>query len=200
MSRLIAIKSRVDCNKELIFIDGLMTEHKTNPIEWKNALECNYLECNWTYLRWSSSTHWWQAQKNSIDASDMLTELIFSSSNKSFILFGFSLGANVIRHSLGKLGQTKKRNIIEVNLLGGATTNSKDWITCLPPVSGKIYNYFSKNDDILKTLYKVGSGFDDPIGLSPIKILSNKIVNVDVSNYVGGHGDYISNYFKFRHI
>ncbi len=99
--------------------------------------------------------------------------------------------------------------IRDVHLLGGAVRNdcidNKDSSSCVnwngldKAVLGKINNYYTRNDDILKYLYTVGEGikgdFGDPIGRN--KIENKKINNIDVSEYVDGHTKYKENLHKF---
>lgn len=107
-----------------------------------------------------------------------------------FILVGHSLGCRVISSCLEELSITNYREVSEIHLLGGAIGNNEDrWNRVKKPVSGNIYNYSCQNDNVLKTLYKVGTFFaSKPIGTHPIEI--GGVVNIDVTESVSGHMDY----------
>ena len=82
--------------------------------------------------------------------------------------------------------------------MGGAIGNNiDDWKKAKNAVSGKIYNYYTKNDKILTYVYRPASFFlSEPIGLNPIKGI-NDIINIDTSNFVSGHTEYKQNANKF---
>jgi len=137
---------------------------------------------------------------------------IIARTDKEYILIGHSLGARVIYSCLASL-KTKAENKIfikDVHLLGGAVKNDCDknkntssdvnWNGLDKAVSGKINNYYTGNDGVLKFLYKVGEGikfdFGNPIGRN--KINNEKINNIDVSKYIEGHTEYKINFPKFN--
>ncbi len=106
--------------------------------------------------------------------------------NNQFILMGHSLGANFIKNCLLGLSENKISNIYEVHLLGGATDNKVDtWIKASKCVEKNIINYYSSNDFVLKTFYRISTKDKNPIGRS--KINYEKIQNINVTNLVGGH-------------
>lgn len=100
-------------------------------------------------------------------------------------LIGFSLGTLAIQYSLmySYWGDLKLKNVI---LLGGAADNKSDiWKDCLDNIQGKIYNVYSKDDDILRLEI-----FATTIGRNPIKCKNKKIINKKLNL---GHGDYMKN-------
>lgn len=127
---------------------------------------------------------------------------IIARTDREYILVGHSLGARVIYSCLAALKTKDKCFIREAHLLGGAISNncssiddgsnSVNWSEIHNSVSGNINNYYSKNDSVLKYLYKVGEGvkFDigNPIGRHCIE--SSRVNNVDVSKHVSGHAEY----------
>ena len=62
--------------------------------------------------------------------------------------------------------------------------------------------YFSKNDIVLQTLYKVGEGvkfeLGDPIGRYPIE--NNNINNIDVTESINSHTEYKQNLHKILQV
>lgn len=100
-------------------------------------------------------------------------------------LIGFSLGTLVIQYSLmnNYWGDLKLKNVI---LLGGAADNEYNiWKDCLDHIKGKIYNVYSKDDDILRLEISATT-----IGRNPIKCKNKKITNKKLNL---GHGDYMKN-------
>lgn len=138
---------------------------------------------------------WFVALSKAQKTGQLLADLILRADGRArYVLFGHSLGARVIYYTLQALAEAnvKQPRIREVHLLGGAVgRDQKAWKGIDSAVSGPIYNYFSKRDDVLRVLYKVGTLFTSaPIGRGPIESLSSKIYNIDVTDYVGGHGEF----------
>jgi hypothetical protein len=141
---------------------------------------------------------WKGAKRSAEETGAYLGDVLKEIEDKQVILYGHSLGAKVIYHALIQISQQKSkinRTIIkEVHLLGGAESSSSDnWSYAKRCVSGVIFNYYSKNDDILKYLYQtVELSSRNPIGRNPIEV--DGVVNIDVSSVVNGHSEYISNF------
>jgi hypothetical protein len=96
-------------------------------------------------------------------------------------------------------GRKRKTNIEGVHLFGGAASLDEDQIETINCCNIKnIFNYYSNNDAVLKSMYRSTSFFteDNPIGITPIKNLKN-VVNVDVTDYVSGHTKYVENAHLF---
>lgn len=117
--------------------------------------------------------------------------------NNPVTLVGHSLGARVIYYALKELVLRDYRNVYDVILLGGAVGNqTKGWERVSKIVSHKIYNCYSKHDDVLHYSYRGGSlGFSRAIGYYPIQI-NNKINNIDCTNVVSSHFKWKENYAK----
>lgn len=131
----------------------------------------------------------------------LLADLI-ARTDEEYILIGHSLGARVIYSCLAALRTKGECYIDGVHLLGGAVNNncssnadcsgSVNWAGIHSAVSGRVCNYFSKNDAVLKYLYTVGEGvkFDHGKPIGRTEIGNPNISNIDVSSYVGGHSEY----------
>lgn len=122
----------------------------------------------------------------------MLADAIARTKGWRFTLVGHSLGARVIHYALWLLATKNTRRIEDVYLLGGAVgggqKDDEDWMKAESAVKGTIYNCYSKNDDVLFYLYKGANGWrSDPIGYSEIHYKSDKIVNFNCTEFVGGH-------------
>lgn len=141
---------------------------------------------------------WFFALKNCRASATLLLNAI-TQYEKETIIFGHSLGARMIFYLLrGCAEYDIDFKIQECHLMGGAIDNSKsNWIKVNRLVPGGIFNYYSKNDEILKKMYPVGTFKRNPIGRKPIEIPN--VQNFDVSDLVDGHSDYFRNllyYFK----
>lgn len=77
--------------------------------------------------------------------------------------------------------------------MGGAAGQSKDWRTLNEAVEGAVYNYWSRNDQVLSRLYRLGELGSRPLGLVGFKTQSPKLKNRNVSRRVQRHGDYFQN-------
>jgi len=124
-----------------------------------------------------------KAEKTGIVLADILQRC----ERQEFILVGFSLGCRVVYSALRTMATTNKRRIESAHLLGGAVGNQgEEWQYAKRAVFGKIYNYYSHNDWVLQTLYKIGTFFaSKPIGVNPVD--APGIRNKDVSEMVSGH-------------
>ncbi|MDD2770336.1 MAG: DUF726 domain-containing protein [Methylococcus sp.] len=141
---------------------------------------------------------WHVALRRAENTGFILSDLLRRCKQKEFVLVGHSLGCRVIRSclqtlsdtGLQTLSDTECKIIRDVHLLGGAVGNGTDSLErASKVVSGKIYNYKSNNDMILKTLYRPGTFFaSNPIGLHSIDVRS--VQNIDVTKDVDGHMKY----------
>lgn len=144
---------------------------------------------------------WSVASVKAYQTGALLADII-ARTDRKYILVGHSLGARVIYACLSSLA-TKEEGpyISDAYLLGGAVNNTYvegsnsekvNWFELHKAVSGKIRNYYSSNDSVLKYLYQAGEGVKfeagDPIGRN--EILCSNIINIDVSDVVDGHTEY----------
>jgi len=147
---------------------------------------------------------WSIASVKAYQTGALLADII-ARTDKEYILIGHSLGARVIYSCLASLKTKDESYIKDVHLLGGAvdknctTDNDRvNWSELHNAVTGNINNYFSKNDTVLQTLYKVGEvikfELGDPIGRHQID--NEQINNIDVSQYINGHTEYKPNLQK----
>ena len=138
---------------------------------------------------------WWVALHKAEKTGRMIADLIQRADGRArYTLMGHSLGARVIYYALDALAESgTKPRINDVHLLGGAVeSNAAAWERVLPAIRGSIWNYCSDNDDTLRYLYKIGTLMQSsPIGLSPIESTSDRIQDVDVTQLVKSHRDYL---------
>jgi hypothetical protein len=112
---------------------------------------------------------------------------------RGFTLIWHSLGARVIFYALQALAtRLDAPRVRHVILLGGAVgCRPQEWDDAAKAVSGNIINCYSRQDDVLKFLYKSGTVFSsEPIGRNPIASMNSKIKNMDLSNIISGHMQY----------
>jgi pimeloyl-ACP methyl ester carboxylesterase len=129
----------------------------------------------------------------------MLADAIARTPGWRFTLVGHSLGARVVYYALEALSTQRRKRIENVYLLGGAVGRKDDagWARAITPVSGKIYNCYSKNDGTLGYLYRGANlGLSQPIGYDVITLRNAKIRNINCSRIVNGHMDWKGQFGK----
>jgi len=144
---------------------------------------------------------WFVALSKAQKTGELLKDALMRSIGRSFILMGHSLGARVAFHTLSALGSIpsdmRHCRIDSAHLLGGAVgiEPADGWNLAAGCVENSIRSYHSDNDGVLKWAYGAGQlAFRSPaIGRTPIPLnettLEN-IVNIDVTDRVGGHTQY----------
>lgn len=119
--------------------------------------------------------------------------------DERFILMGNSLGARVVYQSLACLADGGIEDAVAAaHLLGGAVGNDPgDWGHAKRAVSGVIWNYYSRRDEVLEYLYPIVTLFlSAPAGRNPISGVGG-VENVDVTAFVPEHLGYKENARKF---
>ena len=135
---------------------------------------------------------WFRALNNTQKAGALIADII-SRTNRTYILMGHSLGARIIRYILETLATKEGQWISSAILMGGAIDRSdrEAWKRASSAVSGKIYNCYSVQDEVLQSLYKTATLFNgDPVGSAPITIRNGKFKNINCSRFVAGHLDW----------
>ena len=121
-------------------------------------------------------------------------EMLARHDGQAVTLMGHSLGARTIYMTLQNLAKKPEtRAIKDVFLFGGAVgrNNPEEWGKAASAVSGTIWNFYSRNDQILGKLYRVANPWlGETIGSGPIKCGALNIKNVDCTAIVARHGDY----------
>ncbi|XP_046579571.1 transmembrane and coiled-coil domain-containing protein 4-like [Haliotis rubra] len=109
-------------------------------------------------------------------------------------LIGFSLGARVIFTCLEELCKRKgSEGIVEDVILLGAPVSGdpKYWEPLERVLAGKIINGYCRGDWLLKFLYRTASVQIKIAGLGPVKWNNRRMHNIDLSDVVNGHSDYM---------
>jgi len=148
-------------------------------------------------LKWKKALY--NSEKYSKKLTQYIEQIYKKNNNIKIHLYGHSLGANLILHTLIQL-YNKKITIESAYLLGGAANSDSLLWTQANISCKKIYNFYSKQDLILQHLYQIAEVGKKPIGLNPIQKKENKrfstssIYNFDVSEFINGHSNYIPNF------
>ncbi|GAB1610148.1 transmembrane and coiled-coil domain-containing protein 4-like, partial [Argonauta hians] len=115
-------------------------------------------------------------------------------------LVGYSLGARVIYCCLEELANRKGcEGIVEDVILLGApvSASSVNWEQLPRVVSGRLINGYCRGDWLLKFLYRSSSMQFRIAGLMPVKLEHHCMHNIDLSDVVKGHLDYMK---KLDHV
>ncbi|MDQ7993427.1 MAG: DUF726 domain-containing protein [Propionicimonas sp.] len=143
----------------------------------------------------------WHVAKSRADKTGVIVgDLLARTGSPSFVLIGHSLGARVVAVAAQVLGTKHDSPRLEaVHLLGAAIGAKGDWTSLAASVDEGVYTYYSGGDNVLRLLYKAAQGWRTAAGqtgfvAAPGTVLSQKIVNVDVSGRVSsvvlGHFEY----------
>ena len=80
-----------------------------------------------------------------------------------------------------------------VHLLGAAIGAKGSWDALTAAVNGLVYCYHSSNDNVLKIAYKAAQAGETAAGCTGFTPPSSKLQNVDVSDRVTTHFEYLEN-------
>ena len=201
--------------KLIIVIDGFLSEEEDKEFDdWMDSLKKLYPNDTIVGFSWKAQNYntiinggfstWYKAVSKTLDGANRLSQYILEQKdinpNIKITLMGHSLGARVIFNTLYRLLDSCQ-SIDNIILLGGAVdSNIVNWTDVSESVKN-IYNFYSQNDYILKTLYQIAMA-DRPIGLNSIETLDMKgikkakIYNYDVSDIINGHNEYKPKLYK----
>ena len=129
---------------------------------------------------------WYRAYINAGKAGVILaSEILKRKHNYEYIFMGHSLGSRVAYYAAEKLAEQKFNRLHSMYLLSGAVGN-KDWEKIAKIVKHRIYNFYSKEDNVLSYLYRASSAWltEEPIGITRIDIHSKKVKNYEVTKYL----------------
>ena len=138
---------------------------------------------------------WHLARTRATMTGSVLADAIVRANVESVVLVGFSLGARVMVAAAESLATRhgEAPRIESMHLLGAAVGTRSDWRAIGTAVSGTVWNYWSKNDFILKYLYKTAEAGQTAVGCEGIPARSPRIKNVNVSRRVPAHMSYVTN-------
>ena len=157
---------------------GQQAAQKLNPMGW--LLLISQL----------ASNPWHATMFRAAQAGVQLADALSRTRGQHFNLVGHSLGCRVIYYALEALASKQERFVGDVILLGGAIGRDDQvgWSNALSAVEGRLYNCYSKHDQVLDKIYHVANaGLSDPIGVKPILLVDQKLRNLDCSSFVESH-------------
>ena len=107
---------------------------------------------------------------------------------------GHSLGGRVMvttARLLGTMHDQPDPEVESVHLLGAAVSRKGDWRDLDAAVRGRVWNYYSENNPVLKRLY-AGAGFGEvAVGQRGFGSSFRHITDRDASRRVSKHREYL---------
>lgn len=136
---------------------------------------------------------WYAAKQRATETGQALAEAIKNTpDDQKFILTGFSLGGRVMATAALTLAEQGIHDKLQaVHLIGAAISRSEKWQPITEAVTDGVWNYYSKNDSVLSTLYRIAEGGAVPFGLAGMHLEGPKAHDVDVSDQVFTHRGYL---------
>ncbi|SKC68330.1 DUF726 domain-containing protein [Plantibacter cousiniae (nom. nud.)] len=134
----------------------------------------------------------WHVAKSRADKTGVIVgDLLARTNAESYVLIGHSLGARVMVVAAQTLG-TKPGGprIQSAHLLGAAIGAESNWDGLTAAVDEVVYGYHSRNDAVLKYVYRTAQFGETAAGLTGFTPASGKLQNVDVTDQVATHSDY----------
>lgn len=139
---------------------------------------------------------WGVCNRRSAEVGRHLAEILLArqQGKRPVTLVGFSLGARVIFYCLKEMAKRKGcEGIIEDAVLLGAPVpaHKEEWKPMARVVGGRIVNGYCRGDWLLKFLHRTSSATLKIAGLQAIRWNDRRMFNVDLSDVVSGHTDYV---------
>ena len=134
---------------------------------------------------------WWKARERANKTGAIVSDLIARTDMDEVVLVGHSLGARAMLCAAEALGTKEAApRVREMHLLGAAVGAERDWSQLNGAVQNCAYNYFSRDDKVLKFFYSVAQVGDKAAGGTGIVTKRKKIKNIDVTRQVTDHSAY----------
>lgn len=134
---------------------------------------------------------WHTARTRANKTGAIVADLVARTELEEVVLVGHSLGARAMVCAAESLStKPSAPKVREVHLLGVASNARRDWSALHKAVVGKVYNYHSRNDKVLKFLYATVEAGQVAAGLNGMKTALPDLVNVDVTSKVASHSRY----------
>lgn len=136
---------------------------------------------------------WWVARTRANMTGAVLADLIARTSTTDYVLVGHSLGARVMFAASQVLGsRTSTPQVQSVHLLGAAVGADHDLSAVGNAVTGTVWNYWSRNDEILGKLYKGAELGQNAAGSIGFTTSHPNVKNRNVSQQVAGHSKVVA--------
>lgn len=139
---------------------------------------------------------WGVCNRRSAEVGRHLAEILLArqQGKRPVTLIGFSLGARVIFYCLKEMAKRKGcEGIVEDAVLLGAPVpaHKEEWKPMARVVGGRIINGYCRGDWLLKFLHRTSSATLKIAGLQAIRWNDRRMFNIDLSDVVSGHTDYV---------
>ncbi len=153
----------------------------------------------WANIAYNVATNPWHVSlKRAQDAGELLGNILLKMDldAEPITLVAHSLGCRVIFYALHFLQYHPHIKVNNVYLLGGAVGNQKqEWEAVLQAISGKIYNCYSTNDEVLHKGYSASTlNLSKAVGYYPIKSDNDRIQDIDCTTVIQSHTDWKEKY------
>lgn len=136
----------------------------------------------------------WHVARVRADKTGVVLAEVLARYNGDVILVGHSLGGRVMATAAQTASTSKKASRIkEIRLAGAAVGVKFDWYSAAQATQGKLFNYFSRKDPVLKYAFSIAEGGSVAVGLKGTGSEIANIVDVDVTHLVSDHSDYWDN-------
>lgn len=135
---------------------------------------------------------WTVAYHRAIKTGHAIADVLARTDCERPVLLGHSLGGRAMAAAATLTGTNHAGTLESVHLLGAAIPRKEEWRWADRAVTEKIYNYWSRNDDILKRQFRIGQYNQRAVGQTGIESAFPHIHDVNVSRGVQRHGDYVT--------
>jgi pimeloyl-ACP methyl ester carboxylesterase len=139
-----------------------------------------------------ASNPWTVAKARAGMTGAALADLIARTDEGPYVLIGHSLGARVMVAAAQALGtRAAAPKIASMHLLGAAVGDRGDWRTVDDAVAGKVWNYYSSKDQVLRWLYSLAEGNQKAVGFVGFRSRFPCMMDRNVSRTVSSHSAYV---------
>lgn len=124
------------------------------------------------------------------EAADCFWKIVDLEKPELISLLGFSSGGRIIQKIISKTGRSNSQYFNNVYLFGSLARNDDCWPLLLRGINGKIYNFFSREEETLTSWYMWLLYSSDISGISKIPFRHWRIENHDCSHFIRRHTDW----------
>ncbi|NQX05331.1 DUF726 domain-containing protein [Rathayibacter sp. VKM Ac-2856] len=134
----------------------------------------------------------WHVAKSRADKTGVIVgDILARTDAESYVLIGHSLGARLMVVAAEALGTKPGGPRIEAaHLLGAAIGAKSNWDSLTAAVDEAVYCYHSRNDAVLKYVYRAAQAGETAAGVAGFSPASSRLQNIDVTDQVRTHFDY----------
>lgn len=189
--------------KAFIFVSGFRSE-PYEILQWTKYLrdfedvigDANFFIYVWDTRK--SFISWKAAKRNTYLSAKSLFDSIeyYLPEFNELIIISHSLGC-LVTHKTFSYRYKVSKNVKNVYFMGAAISQNDNFKKYLEHnYNFELKNCYSKNDKVLKYLYRGAENLDKSIGQYGMLQLNNKLINFDCSSFVNEHSQYFENLEK----